>query len=152
MHWESDFATFNGCPRHLYTQSQAHVIRLHLGLVVPRKNYHLNFINVALEVHYCFAIANHLPWMPMDASFVRPFTTIIIFLTRTNSWVTFFSRKNLTGRRYYIMAVTKYTLSHPHGEYGLSTHNNQCKSTVSYHVYQSSVVPINHDLLAKFWC
>lgn len=72
--------------------------------VVPGKTYQLNLVNAALEVSYYFAIANHsLTVVALDASFVRPFTTNIIFLSPGQTADALLST-NLTGGRYYMVA------------------------------------------------
>lgn len=73
--------------------------------VLPGKTYRLGVINAGLEVNFYFGVANHsLTVVEMDASYVKPFTTDLIFLSPGQTADVLLTT-NWTSGRFYMGAT-----------------------------------------------
>lgn len=112
--------------------------------VVPGKTYQLNLVNAALEVNFYFAVAYHpLTVVAMDASYVEPFTTDIIYLSPGQTADVLLST-NVSRGRYY-MAATVFSIV---AQENLDFPHNTTTAILQYPVARSSVSPMLPDLPA----
>lgn len=112
--------------------------------VVPGKTYQLNLVNAALEVNYYFAIAYHpLTVVALDASFVEPFTTDIVYLSPGQTADVLLSTNLSRGR--YFMAATVFSVV---PEENLGFPHTTTTAILQYPVPRSSVAPLLPDLPA----
>lgn len=112
--------------------------------VAHGKTYQLNLVNAALEVNYYFSIAHHpLTVVAVDASYVEPFMTDIVYLSPGQTadvllWT------NLTRGSYYMAAsvfsiVPEKNLGFPH---------TTTTAILQYPASRPSAAPILPDLPA----
>ena len=112
--------------------------------VVKEKTYLINLVNSALEVSYYFAIAYHpLTVVAMDASYVQPFTTDVVYLSPGQTADVLLST-NLAKGAYY-MAATVFSVV---PEENLGFPHTTTTAIVRYPGTRSSVVPLLPDLPA----
>ncbi|KAG0595723.1 hypothetical protein M758_UG191900 [Ceratodon purpureus] len=138
----SDAATINGYPGPLYSKSKPDdVFTLN---VVPGKTYQLNLVSAALEVNYYFSIAYHsLAVVAMDATYVQPYTTDVVYLSPGQTADVLLST-NLTKGAYY-MAATVFSIV-PEEDLGFP--HNTTTAILRYPGTRSSAAPLLPDLPA----
>ncbi|XP_057851524.2 laccase-12 [Cryptomeria japonica] len=129
----SDAFTINGQPGDLYPCSTSGTFNMS---VKQGKTYLLRIVNAALNSHLFFKIASHnLTVVAADASYTKPYTTDVMFITPGQSTDVLLTANQPVGR--YYIAASVYT-TQPVGYFD----NTTTTAIINYEGSKSSATPI----------